>query len=205
LTDLVKQSSLGQFVFLLNFLSSKPSNEDRSSVPDDLKNLSWGDFRDIDLKISVTIVSGPSIESADDSNCIESGKVGHGCVIDCAQHVDLGPSDIGLVLIVHSVLVEPVVKVGLEVDVISEVAGTGGGDKELGFVGHGVVVIQLLGGALIILTDEAKVEDGAFVSGEVLRESWATCLTFDKNNILFNKYIQKSQLFIPHHNHSLIE
>jgi hypothetical protein len=52
-----------------------------------------------------------------------------------------------------------------------------------------VVVIQLFGGALIVLTDEAKVEDGAFVTGEVLRESRAACLTFDKNNILFNKYI----------------
>lgn len=125
LTDLIKHSGFGQFILLLHLLRSEPSNEDWGSIPHDLQYLSWWDFRDIHLKIGVTVVPGPSVESANDGDSVKSCEVGHSGIVDGTQHVDLSAADVGLVLVVHSVLVEPVVKSGLEVDVVSEVAGTG--------------------------------------------------------------------------------
>jgi hypothetical protein len=61
------------------------------------------------------------------------------------------------VLIVDSVFIEPVIEGGLEVDVISEVSGSGGCDKELCFIRDGVIVIEFLRGALIVFTDKAEV------------------------------------------------
>jgi hypothetical protein len=48
----------------------------------------------------------------------------------------LGAADICLVLIMQSVLVEPVVKSSLEINVISEIAGTGRSNKEMWLVGN---------------------------------------------------------------------
>jgi hypothetical protein len=42
----------------------------------------------------------------------------------------------------NSVLVEPVVEVGLEVDVVSEISWPGRSNKKLRLVGYHVVVIQ---------------------------------------------------------------
>lgn len=60
-------------------------------------------------------------------------------------------------LVVDSILIEPVVEGGLEVDVISEVPWPRGGDKELSFIRDGVIVIEFLGGSLIVLADKSKV------------------------------------------------
>lgn len=46
-------------------------------------------------------------------------------------------------LIVDSVLVKPVIQIGLEVDVVAEVAWSCRGHEELRLVGNGVVVIEL--------------------------------------------------------------
>jgi hypothetical protein len=56
-------------------------------------------------------------------------------------------------LVVDSILIEPVVEGGLEVDVISEVARPGRGDEELCLIRDGVIVIEFLGGSLIVLAD----------------------------------------------------
>jgi hypothetical protein len=112
-------------VFLVDFLSSESSDKDRGSVPDDLKNLSGRDFGDIDFEIGIPVVPGPAVEPADDCDCVETAKVGHGGIVDCTEHVDLGASDIGFVLIVDPVFVKPVIDGSLEIDVVSEVAGSG--------------------------------------------------------------------------------
>lgn len=125
LADLIKHSGFWQGILLLHFLRSKPSNEDWRSIPYDLQYLSWWNFRDIHLKIGVAVISGPSVEPADDGDCVEPCEVGHSGVVDGTQHVDLGAADVGFVLVVHPVFIEPVVKGGLEVDVVSEVSGTG--------------------------------------------------------------------------------
>ena len=122
-----------------------------------MQDFGRGDFGDVDFEIGISIISCPSVESADECDCIESCQVGHGGVVDCTQHVDLSPSDVSLVLIVDSIFIEPVIESGFEVDVISEVSGSCGGDKELCFIRDGVIVIEFLGGALIVFTDKAEV------------------------------------------------
>lgn len=188
LTDFIEQGRSGELIFILNLLGSKSSNEDGCSVPDDLQYFSRWDFGDIDFKIGISIISCPSIESADDSDDVESCQVGHGSVVDCAQHVDLSPSDIGLVLIVDSIFIEPVIESGFEVDVISEVSGSCGGDKELCFIRDGVIVIEFLGGSLIVFTDKAEVVSNAYVDRFIPLVRLAACLILPKNNILLIKY-----------------
>lgn len=89
-------------------------------------------------------------------------------------------------LVVHSVLVEPVVKVGLEVDVIAEVSWPRRSYKELRLVGNRMVVIELARRALVVLSNEAKVERPACLTLCVLFLSCASRLAFDKNNIQIN-------------------
>jgi hypothetical protein len=106
---------------LLNFLSSKSSDEDWSTIPYDLEHFSWRDLGNIDFEIGISIVSSPAVQPADDGHNVKPSEVSNGCVVDSIQHVDLSPSDISLVFVVYSVLVEPVVEVSLEIDVVSEV------------------------------------------------------------------------------------
>ena len=61
-------------------------------------------------------------------------------------------------LIMDSILIEPVVNIGFEVDVISEVTGSGGADKETMLIRHWVVITKLLGLSLSILGDQSEVE-----------------------------------------------
>ena len=65
--------------------------------------------------------------------------------------------------VVDSVLVEPVIDVGLEVDVVSEVAGPGGADEEAVLVGDGVVIVKFLGGSFVVLADQSEVEGVFYV------------------------------------------
>ena len=136
LADRVKEGGFGVFVFfLVIFGLGESSDEDGGSVPDNLEDLSGRDFGDIDLKIGIPIVPGPPIEPSDNSDCVEPAKVGESGIEEGTEHIDLSPSDVGLVFVVDSVLVEPVIDVGLEVDVVSEVAGPGGADEEAVLVG----------------------------------------------------------------------
>ena len=142
LADLIQKSRFGVFVFfLVDFGRSQSSDENGSSVPDDLENFSWGDFRNINLEVGISVIPGPSIEPADDSEGVESAHIGHTSVEEGAEHVYLGSSDVGLVLVVDSVFVEPVVDVGLEVDMVTEISGPSGSHEEAVFIGDGVVVV----------------------------------------------------------------
>lgn len=136
LAGLVEEGRLGEFVLLLVHLcSGQSSDENGSAVPDNLEDLSWRNFGNIDFEIGISVVASPPVEPADDGESVETTHVCESGVEDCAEHVDLGSSNVGFVLVVDSVLVEPVVDVGLEVDVVSEVSGSGRGDKEAVFVG----------------------------------------------------------------------
>jgi hypothetical protein len=92
------------------------------------------------------------------------------------------------VLIINSIFIKPVIESGLEVNVISEVSGSCGGDKELCFVGDGVIVIEFLGGSLIVFTDKAEVVANAYVYQFIPLVRLAACLILPKNNILLIKY-----------------
>lgn len=91
-------------------------------------------------------------------------------------------------LIVDSIFIEPVIESGFEVDVISEVSGSCGGDKELSFIRDGVIVIEFLGGSLIVFTDKAEVVSNAYVDRFIPLVRLAACLILPKNNILLIKY-----------------
>ena len=106
---------------MLNFLGSKSSDEDWSPVPYDLEHFSWGDLGNIYFEIGISIVSSPAVQPADDGHDVKPGEVSNSSVVDSIQHVDLSPSDISLMFVVYSVLIEPVVEVRLEIDVVSEV------------------------------------------------------------------------------------
>jgi hypothetical protein len=54
-------------------------------------------------------------------------------------------------LVVDPVLVEPVVKGDFEVDMVTKVSRSGRGNKELCFIGNGVVTIEFLVGPFIVL------------------------------------------------------
>ena len=73
-TDLafrVEKGGPGILIFFLVVLFiGESSDEDRSSIPDNLKDLSWWNFGDIDLKISISVVPRPSIESSDEGDGI---------------------------------------------------------------------------------------------------------------------------------------
>lgn len=88
-------------------------------------------------------------------------------------------------LVVDSVLVEPIVDGGFEVDMVSEVAWPGWGDKEVLFVGNRVVDVKLFASSFIVLCDESKVVDSLCVSKDILLVRVAACLSLE-NNILFN-------------------
>ncbi|MDD2984742.1 MAG: hypothetical protein PHQ74_15290 [Crocinitomicaceae bacterium] len=55
--------------------------------------------------------------------------------------------------VIYSVFVEPVIDGGLEIDVITEVSWSSGGDKELSFVRYGMEAIKFFVGSLIIFAD----------------------------------------------------
>jgi len=111
LTHRVQKCRFGVFVLLLvDFLSCQSSDKDWSSIPNNLHDLSGRNLGNVDFEISISIVSSPSIQSSNDGHSIESAKVGNTCIIQCAEHVDLSSTNVGLMFVVDSVLVEPVIK-----------------------------------------------------------------------------------------------
>lgn len=122
----IQESGGGVLVlFLVHLGVSEPTNEAGDTIPDNLQDFSWRDFGDINFEIGVTVVSGPSIESADAGDGVESAEVGQTGIVEGTEHVNLGSSDVGFLFVVDSVFVKPVVESSFEVDVISEVSGTG--------------------------------------------------------------------------------
>jgi hypothetical protein len=182
LADLVEKGGAGVLVLLLvDLLVGEPADEDGCAVPDDLEDLSGRNCGDINLKIGVPVVAGPAVESPDHSHRVQPTEVGHRGVIDCAQHIDLGAPDVGLVLVMDSVLIEPVVDVSLEVDVVSEVAGAGRGHEETVLVRDRVVYVQLLVGPLVVLGDQSEVECVFCMGGDLLPVREVACLSRENN------------------------
>ena len=127
--------------FLVNFLCCKSSNEDWNTIPNDLKHLSWRNFRDINLEICISIISCPSIKSAYNTNCIKSCEIRQCSVIHCTQHIYLSSPDISLLLIVYSILIEPVIEGNFKIDMISEISRSGGCYKELWFIRDQMIIV----------------------------------------------------------------
>lgn len=72
-------------VFLVDFLSSKSSDEDWSAVPDNLENLSRRETGNVDFHVGIPVVSSPAVEPADDSDCVESGEIEEAAVYNSVE------------------------------------------------------------------------------------------------------------------------
>jgi len=69
-------------VLLMDFLGGEPSNKDRGSVPNNLDNFTWGQFGNVDFHISISIVSGPTIQPTNYTYGVEPCEIEETCVDD---------------------------------------------------------------------------------------------------------------------------
>lgn len=123
-------------ILLVNLSLSEPSDEDWCSIPDNLQNLGWWEFRNIDFHVCIPVVSSPSIHSADDSNDIELRKVQPSSEEDCTESIHLRSANISFMFIMNPILIEPVINRGFEIDVIPEIARSRCSGEELSFFRH---------------------------------------------------------------------
>lgn len=87
----------------------------------------------------------------------------------------------------QSVLIEPVVKCGFEIDVVSEISRSRGGHKEVWFVGDGVIFVELFGCSFFVFADESEIEGVFYLSICLLENSPVACRNLYITNILLNK------------------
>ena len=118
---------------------------------------------DIELLVSVTDVS-----VASDHLVVEHGHEGLDSENVVAEdealnHVHLGAADlvVSVLLVPHSVLIEPIVGFGLRVEGIAEVGWTRARHPVHGAVVQQEVVDKLLVSSLIVLLHDSKVSDGS--------------------------------------------
>ena len=98
----VKKSVLRIFILFLDLVSSDSSNEDRSTIPNKLHAFTRGKSTNINFRVSISFVSLPSIKTANNTHSIESSEGEQTTVVDSVQCVDLSTTDISLVLVVCS-------------------------------------------------------------------------------------------------------
>lgn len=99
------------------------SDEDKLSIPRGLEHLTGWEFRDIEFLVGVTdiSVSGDHLVVDDSDDGLDAQTVVS--KDESLHHVELGTSDfvVTVLLIPDSVLVEPVVCLGLHIEGVSEV------------------------------------------------------------------------------------
>lgn len=93
-------------------------------------------------------------------------------------------------LVVNSVLVEPVIEGCFEIDVISEISRAGWSHKEMWLIGNRVITIKFFACSLIVIFDQAKAESAFLIRFRVLLVTVEACLSFENNILLIKKYIQ---------------
>lgn len=124
----------------------------------ELHDFTRGKCRNVDFRVGISFVSLPSIETADDTHTVESGEGEQTTVVNSVQSVDLSSSNVGFVFVVSSVLIEPVIDVDLEINVVTEVAGTRRCHEESGLVFNQVTLVQLLAQTLIVFGKHTEFE-----------------------------------------------
>mmetsp|Transcript_6747 Transcript_6747/g.9225 ORF Transcript_6747/g.9225 Transcript_6747/m.9225 type:complete len:211 (+) Transcript_6747:163-795(+) len=132
----------GEGVGLVDLGLGESSHEDEVTVPGGLKTFTGGQLRDVELLVGITHVSvagdhlvvDHSDEGLDTEDVVAEDET--------LDHVDLGAANliVAVLLIPDSVLVEPVVGLGLGVERVAEVAGAGGGNPVHGAVRQQEVV-----------------------------------------------------------------
>ena len=155
----VELGGLGKGIGLLDLGLGQTADEDHFTVPGGLENLTRGQLRDVQLLVSISDVSVPG-----DHLLVEAGNEGldtkHvGGDNETLNHVHLCSLDlVVLVLFVpKSVFIKPVVGLGLGVNGIAKVAGSAGGNPEVGAVSHKQVVGQLFVLSVVVILENTEV------------------------------------------------
>ena len=143
-------------LFLMDLPLGEPPHKDGCPVPDNLEHFSGRELRDIDFHVGISVVAGPPVESADGADHEQSGDVEPTSEQHSAEGVHLGSSDVCFVLVMGSVLVEPVIDVRLEINVVTKVAGPGRGGEELRLFGDQVSAIEFNIRPAVVLRDEPE-------------------------------------------------
>eukprot|EP00345_Euplotes_harpa_P015828 CAMPEP_0168353868 /NCGR_PEP_ID=MMETSP0213-20121227/23514_1 /TAXON_ID=151035 /ORGANISM="Euplotes harpa, Strain FSP1.4" /LENGTH=216 /DNA_ID=CAMNT_0008365575 /DNA_START=181 /DNA_END=828 /DNA_ORIENTATION=+ len=147
---------------LLDFSRSQSSDEDQLSVPGGLQDLTRWQLLDVEFFVRVSDVS-----DSRDHLIIHDGRDGLGSESierndEPMEHVHLRSLELVILalFVPQSVLVEPVVGLGLCVQVVSEVAGSGGGQPKSRLFHNEEVVCEFLVLPLVVLLHEAKLSEG---------------------------------------------
>lgn len=145
-------------ITLLNLGGSKSSHEDNLSIPGGLENLTWWELTDIDLLIGVSDVS-----SSSDHLVVDNGGDGldseHVSGDDeSLEHIDLSSLDlvIFVLLVVQSILVIPVINLGLGVEGVSEVWWSWGSNPVVWSVSSQEIVCKFPVFSIIIILDNSE-------------------------------------------------
>jgi hypothetical protein len=160
---LVEEGGGGQRIGEVDLGLGEATHEDHLSVPGGLEHLTWGQLRDVELLVGVTDVASTSnhlvVNNSDDRLQAKYVRGDN----EALEHVGLGALDlvVSVIFVPESVLVEPVVELGLGVERIAEVGGTGRGHPEHVAVRAEQVVGKLLVLALVVLLHDAEVATGS--------------------------------------------
>lgn len=144
---------------MIDFGLCQTSDEDKVTVPGGLENLTRGQLRDVELLVGVTNVSVASDhlivqhghEGLDSEDVVSKNEALH--------HVHLSTTDlvVTVLLVPNSVLVEPVIGLGLGIKRVSEVAGAGRSDPVHRTIIELEIVDQFFVAALVVLLHNAEV------------------------------------------------
>jgi len=164
---LIKLGGGWKSIGLVNLGLGETSNEDELSIPRSLEYLTWWELRNIKLLVSVTNVPASSdhlsVDNGDqslDSKAVVSKD-------ETLNHVHLSTADfvVTVLLIPDSVLVEPVVGLGLNIERVTEVGWAGRGHPESVPVLQSEAVDELLVLSLIVILHDSKVPHGTDTDG----------------------------------------
>jgi hypothetical protein len=156
---LIKSGGLGKSIRLIDLGLGQSSDEDELTVPGSLQDFTGRKFSNIDFLVSISDVTSSSdhlvVDDGDDGLDTKS-VTGQD---ETLKHVDLGSLDliISVFLVPQSVLIEPVVSLGLGIERIAEVRRARGGDPVSGPVRGEDVVSKLLRFAVVVVLKDAEV------------------------------------------------
>lgn len=156
---LIQFSGLGKGIGLLDLRLSQTTDEDHLTVPGSLENFTRGQLRNVQFLVGISNVSVSSdhllIKAGDES--LNTQHVGGDD--ETLNHVHLSSLDfvVSVLLVPQSVLIEPVVGLGLGVNGITEVARTARGHPEVRAVSDEQVVCQFLVLSVVVILQDAEV------------------------------------------------
>ena len=156
---LIKLGSGGQVVSEVDLRLSETTHKDHLTVPGSLKHFTWGQFRNVELLVSVTNVtsSGNHLVIDDSEDSLDAENIRRHD--EALEHIDLSTLDfvIFVLLIPEAILIEPIVNLGLGIKRVAEVGRTRRGNPVHVTVSAQKVVCQLLVLAVIVLLHDTEV------------------------------------------------